>query len=319
MRRRRGPQLASLTFTLIVVLAVAALAWGATHNKSTGHGLGSAKDQATARTALSTGLQLPAGLARDSTFTACGSKADACLTGSSSVAATLTALTTVIHSAGGSLPDTCTTLSPGTSGAVVPTFTCVVQGELDHASVVFLLGDGWLLPGHPTPRTAVVANVLTSTGVPLPVQHLALPSTAADPASLLPATWVSAPEPCAAAASPSSSASAPTSAPTSSASPSSAPLSLTTTTPLPACTPIATTITVGVHAVLATASAQLSALAVSKGFRLDGRPCISGATPTSCGVWGERISAGVQELFVATLVDDGHGNTTGTLAVTEQT
>jgi hypothetical protein len=316
MRRRRGPQLASLTFTLIVVLAVAALAWGATHNKSTGHGLGSAKDQTTARTALSKGLQLPAGLARDSTFTACGSTADACLTGAASVAGTLTALTTVIHSAGGSLPDTCTTVAPGTSGADVPRFTCVVQGELDGASVVFLLGDGWLLPGHPTPRTAVVANVLTSTGAPLPIQHPALPTTPADPSSLLPATWVSAPQPCTAVPSPS--ASAPTSAPTSPPSPSSAPLSLTTTTPLPACTPNATTITVGVHAVLATASAQLSALAVSKGFRLDGRPCIAGSTPTSCGVWGERISACVQELFVATLVDDGHGNTTGSLAVTEQ-
>jgi len=57
---------------------------------------------------------------------------------------------------------------------------------------------------------------------------------------------------------------------------------------------------------------------LAKGFRLDGRPCIAGSTPTSCGVWGERISAGVQELFVATLTDDAHGNTTGTLAVTEQ-
>jgi hypothetical protein len=35
-------------------------------------------------------------------------------------------------------------------------------------------------------------------------------------------------------------------------------------------------------------------------------------------VWGERIAAGVQDLFVATLTDDGHGNTTGTLAMTEQ-
>jgi hypothetical protein len=35
-------------------------------------------------------------------------------------------------------------------------------------------------------------------------------------------------------------------------------------------------------------------------------------------VWGERISAGVQNLFVATLTDDGQGNTTGTLAMTQQ-
>ena len=66
------------------------------------------------------------------------------------------------------------------------------------------------------------------------------------------------------------------------------------------------------------ASSQLSALALSKGFRLDGKPCIAGSTPASCGIWGERISAGVQELFVATLTDDGRGDTTGTLAVTDQ-
>jgi hypothetical protein len=35
-------------------------------------------------------------------------------------------------------------------------------------------------------------------------------------------------------------------------------------------------------------------------------------------VWGERISSGVQQLFVATLTDDGRGNTTGTLSVTDQ-
>jgi hypothetical protein len=309
MRTRRGPRFASITFTLVVVLAVGALAWGATHGKSAGHGLGSAKDQAAARTALVTGLQLPAGLARDSSFTACGSHADACLTGNGSVANTLMALTTVVHSAGGSLPDTCTASDTGSSGAALPRFTCVVQGELHGATVIFLLGDGWLLPGHPTPRTAVVANVLTSTGAPLPIQHAALPSTAPDPASLLPATWISAPQPCTgSSASPARSAS-------------SAPLSLSTSPPsppLPTCTPNATTITVGVHLALAPAAAQLSALVLGKGFRLDGRPCIAGSTPTSCGVWGERISAGVQELFVATLTDDGHGNTTGTLAVTEQ-
>jgi hypothetical protein len=59
---------------------------------------------------------------------------------------------------------------------------------------------------------------------------------------------------------------------------------------------------------------------LSKGFRLDGKPCIVTATPTatSCGVWGERISGDVQQLFVAALTDDGRGNTIGTLAVTEQ-
>ena len=68
---------------------------------------------------------------------------------------------------------------------------------------------------------------------------------------------------------------------------------------------------------LSDAETQFSTFARSQGFRLDGHPCIAGATDTTCGIWGERMSGGVEELFVATLNDDGRGNTTGTLAVSE--
>jgi hypothetical protein len=318
MRPRQGPRFASLVFCLVIVLAVGAVAWGAARGKSSGHGLGSAKDQAAARATLEAGLQLPAGLARDPTFTACGNVADACLTGDTSVASTLTALTAVMHSAGGSLPSTCTATVDGTpaSSANVPRFTCAVQGELKGAEVIFVLGDGWLLPavtGHPAPRTAALATVVTAT--PL-AQHTATAGTALDAASLLPATWSHAPQPCAGG----SIAPAPSlpAAAISEPAPSASVPALTTSAPLPPCTSNAITVSVGVHLALGTAAAQLAALALSKGFRLDGHPCIAGATPTSCGVWGERISSGVQELFVATLTDDGRGDTVGSLAVTRQ-
>jgi hypothetical protein len=308
------PRLASLIFTVIVVLAVGALAWGATHGKSQ-TGIGSAKDQATARTALAT-VKLPAGLVSDPSFTACGNVADACLTSSSSIAATLTALTKVVHSAGGSLPDTCsaTFTSTGTSAAGGPQFSCGVQGRLKGAEVFFLLGDGWLLPGIPTPKTAVVATVVSGATPPAASAHSPHAGTAADVASLLPTAWASAPQQCAGGSAPpaaSSSASA-------SATPSSTP-ALITTPPLPACAANALTDNVSVPVALADAAAQLSKLAAGKGFRLDGHPCLVGSTPTSCEVRGERISAGTEQLFVAMLTDDGRGDTVGTLAVTRQT
>ena len=313
MRLRTGPRLASLIFSLVVVLAVGALAWGATHGKSTGDGIGSAKDQAAARTTLQTGLKLPASLVRDPTFTACGGAADACLTGSTSVATTLEALTAVVHAAGGSLPSTCSAVvSAGASS--VPRFTCLVQGELDGTAVLFLLGDGWLLPGHPTPRTAIVVTV-EKPNPTSPTRQPGVAAKAADAASLLPTTWASAPQLCAGGAT------SPAPSATAFASPSAAPSTppvLATAPPLPPCTPNAITLNIGVHLALSSAASQLSTLALSKGFRIDGRPCIAGSTPTSCGVWGERISSGVQQLFVATLTDDGRGNTTGTLSVTDQ-
>jgi hypothetical protein len=317
MRRRGVPRFASFIFCLVVALAIGAVAWGASHGKSTGHGMGSAKDQAAAQAALLTGLTLPPGLVRDSTFTACGNVSDACMTGTSSVAATLTALTSVVHAAGGSLPGACTaTINGSASSANVPKFTCAVQGELKGAQVIFLLGDGWLLPaapGHPSPRTAVLASVVTTKP---PATHTAAAGSAVDAAALLPTTWVKAPQLCAGGSTPPA-PSAASSAPAPPAA-SSAPSVLSTSPPLPACTLNAITVNVGVHLALSKAASQLSALALSEGFRLDGHPCIPGATPTSCGVWGERIRSGVQELFVATLTDDGRGDTTGTLAVTQQ-
>ncbi len=152
MRRRRGPQFASATFALIVVLAVGALAWGAIHGSSKGGGLGSPKDQAAARTSLAA-LTLPSGFARDASFTACGNVADACLTAHGDTAQTLASLTTIVHSAGGTLPATCSAsiTSTDTSATAGPRFTCGVEGRLHGASVFFLLGEGWWQPGNPTP------------------------------------------------------------------------------------------------------------------------------------------------------------------------
>ena len=309
MRLRRGPQFASVIFALVVVLAVGALAWGATHSSSQGGGVGSAKDQAAARTTLAA-LKLPAGFARDPSFTACGNTADACLTNHADVAQTLTSLTTIMRSAGGSLPGTCSASITSTSATAGPRFTCGVQGRLHGATVFFLLGDGWSLPGTPTPRTAVIGTVISGTTPPVAPTRDRGPGTAADVASLLPPTWARAPQPCASGSAP------PAPAPASSTP--SAPV-LVTTPPLPACAATALTDNVSVHLALADAAAQLSKLALGQGFRLDGHPCIAGSTPTSCGVWGERITAGVQQLFVAALTDDGRGDTVGTLAITRQT
>lgn len=315
MRPSRGPRLASIIFSLVVVLAVGALAYGATRGRATGNGIGSANDQTAARTTLQTGLQLSGGLVRDPTFTACGNTADACLTGSTSLATTLTALATVVHSAGGSLPSVCSTPPAGVATATGPNFTCVVEGRLHGTPVLFLLGDGWSLPGHPAPRTAVLVNVEKNNPT-TPTRPPATPATAADVAALLPPTWARAPQACA-GGSTSSPSSAPTSQPSASATTTAPPL-LATSPPLPACSTTAITDNISVHLSLGAASSQLAALALSKGFRLDGKPCLAGSTSTSCGIWGERISSGVQQLFVATLTDDGRGDTTGTLSVTEQ-
>ncbi len=205
MRLRRGPQFASVTFALVVVLAVGALAWGATHQLVPGSGVGSAKDQAAARTTLAA-LKLPAGFARDPSFTACGNIADACLTNPADAAQTLTSLTTIVRSAGGSLPGTCSASITSTSATAGPRFTCGVQGRLHGAAVFFLLGDGWWLPGTPTPRTAVVATVVTETTPPVASAHDRRPGSAADVASLLPPTWARAPQPCAGGSAPPASA-----------------------------------------------------------------------------------------------------------------
>ena len=214
------PRLASLVFTLIVVLAVGALAWGATRGKSTGSGIGSAKDQAAARTTLQTGLTLSGGLVRDPTFTACGGTADACFTGTTSLATTLAALATVVHSAGGSLPDVCSAVATG--GGSGPRFTCLVTGRLHGTSVVFVLGEGWSFPGNPKQRTAVVGNVEKSDPTK-PTPAPATAGSATDVTDLLPAAWARAPQPCAGATTSSAPSPAP-STPSASGTTSAAPL-----------------------------------------------------------------------------------------------
>jgi hypothetical protein len=316
MRRLRTPHLAPAIFSAVIVLAVAALAWGVTHGKSQGDGYGSAKDQAAARTAL-TALQLPPGFVRDPTFTACGSIVDACLTSKANTAETLTALTTIVHAVGGSLPDTCSVTITSTDPTAGPRFTCAVQGRLHGAQVLFSLGDGWAFPGDATLRTAVIARVATGPTPPAASPLDPKPGSAADAAALLPAAWASAPQSCAGGSAPPASAPA-SSSPASSATSPSTPL-LITTPPLPACAATAITDNVSVRLALADAAAQISKLALDKGFRLDGHPCLAGSTSTSCVVRGERISSGVQQVFVATLTDDGRGDMVGTLAVTRQT
>jgi hypothetical protein len=311
-----------VAFTLVVVFAVGALAWGATHNGSQSDSLGSAKDQRAARATL-TALRLPAGLVRDPSFTACGNISDACLTASADSAGTLTALAAMMHSAGGSLPATCSATGTPTDENGGPKFTCGAQGRLHGAEVFFVLGEGWLLPGNPTPRTAVLATVIVGSTPPAASFSDPKAGTASDVASLLPATWASAPQACAGGSAPPASAAA-SSAPTTSSPAVAGPAgsstpALVTTPPLPACAANAFTDNVSAHLALAAAAAQLAKLAVGNGFRLDGHPCLAGSTPTSCEVRGEHISSGVQQLFVANLTDDGRGNTVGTLAVTRQT
>ncbi len=142
------PRLASLIFCLIVVLAAGALAWGAAQGKS-GKGIGSAKDQAAARTTLQTGLKLSGGLVRDPTFTACGKTTDACLTGSTSLATTLAALASVVHAAGGSLPNVCSAPPTGVATATGANFTCVVEGKLHGTPRALLARRGLVVAGAP--------------------------------------------------------------------------------------------------------------------------------------------------------------------------
>jgi hypothetical protein len=303
--RSRGSGAASATFAIVVVFAVGALAWGATHSRSAGHGLGSVDQQAAARTALLTGLTLPTGLAIDRTSTACGEPSDACLTGNTNVTGTLVSLRAVLHAAGGSLDQVCGTAAPAPnpggvdSAAAPPRFTCAVGGRLDGASLVVLLGDGWLLPGHPTPRTAVLIDVPVATADLPAVVHAALPSAAPSAGLLLPAGWASAPQPCGTAT------------------------LAAGQSVLPPCSPHSTTLTISAALAPAAAGSELSASALAQGFRLDGRPCVPDTAFQGCQVWGERVtgtttSTRVQHTMVALLRDDGQGHTTGTLTLADQ-
>lgn len=316
MRRRRGPHLASVTFCVVIALAVAALSWGATHDRSTSHGLGSTAQQAAARNTLATRLVLQSGLVRDDTFTACGALGATCLTSTSDVAETLASLASTLQAAGGSVGSTCTPAPAATAsgGVTTPSFSCAVQGRLDGAELLVLLGGGWELPpspNHPDPRTAVWVGVETPTADVPVVHHAALPDALPNAGPLLPANWVSSVQPCAPAAPVLVPATSPTPSPT--AAPASA------ASIVPTCTPHMSTVGVAAPSGVLDAAGQLAATALAQGFRLDGRPCVTDPAIKGCGVWGERMTAeGVQTLLVATLNDNGRGYMIGTVSLTDQ-
>jgi hypothetical protein len=309
MRWARGSTVASAAFGIVVVFAVGALAWGAMHNGAAKHGLGTARQQAAARNTLLTGVPLPSGLAFDRTLTACGGPSDACLTGSADVASTLASMRSVLRTAGGSLEQVCGAAALGpnpnaaSTAASPPRFTCAVAGRLNGASLVVLLGDGWVLPGHPAPRTAVLIDVESSPGAAPVVVHAVLPSTSPSAGSLLPAGWAAAPEPCGPA--------------------STAASAVPGQSVLPPCSPHSTTFVVSAPVAAAVAGGQLAATAGAQGFRLDGRPCVVDPAFVGCQVWAERMtgttpSTRVQRVLVASLRNDGQGYTTGTVTITDQ-
>lgn len=326
MRRRRGPHIASVTFCLVLALAVVALSWGATHTNSSSHGLGTAAQQAAAGNALATGLVLESGLARDETFTDCGTTGAACLTSTADVAGALASLATMFQAAGGSIGSTCTAgpVAGASAGVITPTFSCAVEGRLDGAWLLVLLGSGWQLPpspNQPAPRTAVWVGVETAAAAGAPAaHHAALPDALPNAGPLLPANWVSAIQPC----TPAIPVLVPATSPTLAAAPTVT--SPTATAPaaspgpiLPTCTPHMATIEVAAPVAVLDAGRALATTALAQGFRLDGRPCVTDPATKGCGVWGERMTAsGVQTLLVATLQDNGHGYTAGTVSLTDQ-
>ena len=306
-----------------MVLAVGALAWGATHGSSKGGGLGSAKDQAAARTSLAA-LTLPSGFARDPSFTACGNIADACLTAHGDTAQTLASLTTIVHSAGGTLPDNCSASitcdvryrwpevhlwrprQAARCVGVLPARRWVVATR-DPDAENCRARDGRHRRRHRRSRPLTIrkAGFRGGRGVlgadrrgparrsRAPVD---LPRLSQRRASSAPAA--STPSPPAAA--------------------NSTPV-LVTTPPLPACAATALTDNVSVHLALADAAAQL--VGPCAWPRLPPRRAsVHSRARRRQVVWfgASASAAGVQQLFVATLTDDGRGNTVGTLAVTTQ-
>ena len=65
-----------------------------------------------------------------------------------------------------------------------PIYDCALEGKLKGAWVDIALGTGWLLPGKPQPRTAVLFVVETKVGLGRHdhrhVTHATLPSTPPD-------------------------------------------------------------------------------------------------------------------------------------------
>jgi hypothetical protein len=294
-------------FSLVVVLAAGALVWGATHDGSAKHGYGSVAQQTAARQALGT-LQLPAGLSRDTTFTACGMPGDACLTSSADIAGTVKRLRDAVRTAGGSLATKCAPVAPAaelviTAGTPPPTFTCIVEGHLHGAWFGVVLGDRWSLPGSPAPRTA--AQIAVETKDAPAEAHPALPTSRPDPMLVLPKGWTATPDPCG-------------QQPSSSAGPSS---STGVVTPLDPCPLHRLTLRVSAPVSPLTGASSLTTNLLGLGFRLDGKPCMT-VTPThTCVVTGEIRSDGSadgrMQFVVATLKGDADGHMTGLLTLSD--
>jgi hypothetical protein len=314
MRLPRGPHLVSIVFGLVLALAVGAVVWGVTHDGSVKHGFGTSAQQVAARDALAIKLR-PASMTRDNTFTACGMPGDDCLTSTTTIASTLTALGVAFRAAGGSLAHKCSVIPvpPPDDGPVVPTFSCLAEGRLAGGWVIVHLGDGWLLPGSPTPRTAALIAVETP---PTDVTHASLPSTRPKMPNWLPSGWTIIPDACNDPASP-------TASPT--PLPSAVPTGTVTLAPqplaLPDCDPHALTITVRAPVSVTVAGNALVRAASSQGYRLDGLPCVAYKSFAGCQVQGSRRDVGnagsVVHDLVARLTPDSGGHMTGHLILVD--
>ena len=293
MRSRRWPQLASASLAVVVIFAIVGVVWGASHDGSKPRAFGSAAQQTATRGVVAR-LPLPTGLAYDPTFTACGAPGDACATSAQDVDGTVSTLRTVFASAGGQLAPTCETnplVKSGTPPAL-PVFTCGVEARLHGTWIAITLGGGWRLPGNPMPRTAVLLRVETKTGdifttAGPETAHAPLPAVPPDVTAFTPAGWTSTPQPCA-----------------------------------DQCSAHATTVAITAAGGVTDAAQAFASLALSKGLRIDGRPCITHAGYQGCQVAAERrlggASGAVRSLVAATLVDDGHGHATGTISAIDE-
>ncbi|MDQ1495742.1 MAG: hypothetical protein QOG69_2225 [Actinomycetota bacterium] len=319
MRLPRGPHLVSLVFGLVLALALGAVAWGVTHDGSVKHGFGTSAQQVAARQALALKLPLPSMMTRDKTFTACGMPGDDCLTSTTTIASTLTALGVAFRTAGGSLARKCTVIpvpTPG-DGPVVPAFSCLVEGRLAGGWVIVALGDGWLLPGSPTPKTAALIEVETP---PTDVSHASLPSTRPEKPNWVLDGWTVRSVAC-----------TDPNAPAASAAPSATPLPTAVPTgtvtlppelpPPPACEPHATTIAVSAPVKILVAAKALAKAASADGYRLDGLPCVPFKTFIGCQVQGAKREVGnagsVVHTMIARLTADANGQMTGYLTLTD--
>jgi hypothetical protein len=305
---RRGPGVASLTLVLVIVLAAAALAYGALHDGSKPHGFGSANDRAAARRTLIL-LSAP-GLAVDKTATACGNTADACFTGKGNVTETLTALASALHTAGGNLRSTCGPLPADVTDATG--YNCWVEGRLGGAWLSVLVGDGWLLPSHGAgsrPRSAALVDVESKAADLPPAVTASLPAEPPDARLYVPPTWLAPTDACI------SLPNGPALAATGSTQPSPAPAAN--------CPAHTASIRVATPGTIVAASNELAQVALKAGFRIDGLPCAKDSRPSACHFVAERrgSSSGalLHERLETTLGGLDDGGVGGTLTLIDLT